>query len=522
MKTKYLSLLFISGLLCSSCQNYFDLDYPIDPPVSTIEDLERAAAGAYYYMSGLSGNVGVPDNLAVYAACVSDEVRSVNGGANVPEAQSLYGRINEGENTMLNNLYNPAYGMIGGANQWLSEVESGKFDRLEGAETDLPQICGEFHFIRAYAYFNLLRVFCPPYEKGGDNSMKKLPYITKPIAGLTEAYVAPGSVEEIYRLIVSDLKFAKDNLPATPRHPGHAGKFAARGLLARVYFQMGEFDLAEEECNQILDKNGGLYDLSQDPIEAWNKGWDCAGAKEVIWHFAQGNTSYMNGLGDKSSDWNVLRRFMVFNFANSTSGSLKVHDHRCMALSYSLLKQAGWLNENDTTPTQEALNDKRFQQIYTYNDGEDPYVLGIKGKYFWVNKYYRASLEASPTGKGIGAVPLMRLSEFYLTRAIIRFNKGDKKGAADDLDAVRKRAWGGEGEYKPTDSSTLTAEDIHMERWKELAGEADRLFYLQAMKMNIPNGDRDENSISYNSEDLRWQLPQKEYDLNPNLNISIK
>lgn len=520
MKIKHL-LLYISGGLCLSCQNYFELEYPVNPPVSTVEDLERAAAGAYYYMSGLSGNVGVPDNLTVYVACTSDEVRSVEGGANVPDAISLYGRINEGENSLLNNLYNPAYGMIGGANQWLSEVATGKFDRLEGAE-DLPEICGEFYFIRAYAYFNLVRVFCPPYEKGGDNGMKKLPFITEPIAGLSEAYISPSSVQEIYGQIISDLKKAKSDLPEKPRHPGHVGKFAAIGLLARVYFQMGEFDLAEEECNQIIDNNGGLYDLSQDPIAAWDKGWNCFGAKEVIWHFAQGNTEYMNGLGDKSSDWNVLRRFMVFNFANSTSGSLKVHDHRCMALSYSLLKQAEWMNVQDTTPTLKALNDKRFQQIYKYNEGDDPYVLGINGKYFWVNKYYRTSLDVSSTGKGIGAVSMMRLAEFYLTRAIIRFNKGDKNGAAADINVIRKRAWGGSSDYVPVDASVLTAEDIHIERWKELAGEADRLFYLQALKINIPNGDRDSGSIPYNSENLRWQLPQKEYDLNPNLDISIK
>ncbi|MCD7849105.1 MAG: hypothetical protein LUH63_04825 [Parabacteroides sp.] len=79
MKIKHL-LLYISGGLCLSCQNYFELEYPVNPPVSTVEDLERAAAGAYYYMSGLSGNVGVPDNLTVYVACTSDEVRSVEGG----------------------------------------------------------------------------------------------------------------------------------------------------------------------------------------------------------------------------------------------------------------------------------------------------------------------------------------------------------------------------------------------------------------------------------------------------------
>lgn len=520
MKSEYIKLLIIS-LFATSCSNYFDLEYPINPPVNTVVDLERAAAGAYYYMSGLSGNVGVPDNLAAYSACVSDEVRSVDGGANVSDAFSLYNRITSGSNSMLDNLYNPAYGMIGGANQWLFEIDKGIFNTLDGADA-LPEISGEFYFIRAYAYFNLVRVFCPPYVKGGDNSMKKLPLITKPIAGLSEAFVAPGTVQEIYDLIVSDLKKAKENLPDKPRHPGHAGKYAAAGYLARVYFQMGEFDLAEKECDFIIEQNNGLYDLTQEPIAAWDKGWDGKDAKELIWHFAQGNTTYMNGLGDKSSDWNTLRRFMVFNFAKSTSGSLQVQDHRCMALSYSLLTKSGWMNPQDTTPTQMALTDKRFQQIYKYNEGVDPYVLGITGKYFWVNKYYQTSLEISPTGKGIGAVPIVRLAEFYLTRAIIRFNKGDKNGAASDINVIRKRAWGGEGEYTPVHPSTLTAEDIHLERWKELAGESDRLFYLQALKIDIPNGDRGAGSISYNSDQLRWQLPQSEYDLNPQLDISIR
>ncbi|MDR2913890.1 MAG: RagB/SusD family nutrient uptake outer membrane protein [Tannerella sp.] len=514
--------IFIIGIsfLFTGCNDFFELDYPITPPVTTVEDLERATAGAYYYMSGLSGNVGVPDNLTVYASCVSDEVRAVPGGANVPEAFTLYERITGADNTLLNNMYNPAYGMIGGANKWLHEISTGIFDRQERAEL-LPRIKGEFHFIRAYAYFSLVRTYCPPYEKDGANDMKKLPFITQPIAGLSEAFPEVGSVQQIYDQIVDDLKNAKTLLTDVPGHPGHAGKFAAHALLARVYFQMGEFELAKQECDIVIDHNNGLYDLSQEPITAWEKGWDCKDAKEVIWHFAQGNTTYMNGLGDKSSDWNVLRRFMVFNFANSASGSLKVHDHRCMAISYSLLKKAGWVNMSDTTATLEALNDKRFKQVYAYNAGADPYVIGISGKFFWVNKYYRTSLEESATGKGIGAVPLIRLAEMYLTRSITRFMAGDKTGAAADLDVIRKRAWAGEGEYTPVNPAMLTAEDIHIERWKELAGEADRLFYLQALKINIPNGDRDGSEISYKADNLRWKLPQREYELNPNLDPDV-
>lgn len=519
---KIIILLITVSLFISGCGDFFELDYPNNPPVTTVEDLERAAAGGYYLMSGLSGNIGVPDNLVVYASCVSDEVRAVENGANVPEAVTLYQRINGADNGMLNNLYNPAYGMIGNANQWLAEISSGIFNNLDRGEI-VPQIAGEFYFIRAYAYFSVVRVYCSPYEKGGANDMKKIPLITTPISGLSEAFLNPGSVQEIYDQIVADLKDAITNLPEKPRHPGHAGRFAAHALLARVYFQMGEFDLAKEHCDIVIDKNGGLYDLTQDPIVAWEKGWDCKDANEVIWHFAQGNTEYRNGLGDSSSDWNVLRRFMVINFAKSSSGSLKVHDHRCMSLSYSLINKSGWgiVNSTDTIVTQAALNDKRFNQVYVYNKGADPYVSGITRASFWVNKYYRTSLEVSTSEKGIGAVPLLRLAEFYLTRSIINYMKGDKVNAAKDLDVVRKRAWGGAVAYTPVNPSTLTEEDIHMERWKELAGEADRLFYLQALQKNIPNGDRGTGEISYKADELRWKLPQREYELNPNLDINL-
>lgn len=40
-----------------------------------------------------------------------------------------------------------------------------------------------------------------------------------------------------------------------------------------------------------------------------------------------------------------------------------------------------------------------------------------------------------------GAIPQIRLAEMYLTRALLRFESGNAQGAADDLNAVRRRAW---------------------------------------------------------------------------------
>jgi hypothetical protein len=85
---------------------------------------------------------------------------------------------------------------------------------------------------------------------------------------------------------------------------------------------------------------------------------------------------------------------------------------------------------------------------------------------------------------------------------------------------VAKRAWDATAAgsaFVPVSAGTITAAMIHNERWKELSFEADRIFYLQALKINIPNGDRDGSTIPYNSPSLYWPLPLTEYDLNTGL-----
>lgn len=537
MKNKFIIPIATAALFMTGCNNYFDLNYPVNPAIVTVESLERATTGTYYMLAGLNrpgGVGGVPDNLVAYSSTVGDESVAVTGGGNFPDAINVYERNNANPNGILDYLYGPAYGTIGNANQWITEIEKGILDKAPDKEQVLiPHFIGEMKFLRAYCYFQLVRAFCPPYEKGKPNNMKKLPFVTTPTTGLSNAFPAPAEVDTIYRQIVKDLTDAKASLEMMPRGgssalsssngTGRVGKIAASALLARVYFQMQEFALAEQECNFVITEsaNNGI-NLSQDPLEAWNKGWDASDAKELIWSFTQGQTpNGVNGLGNNSSEWNVLKRFLTISIANPSTGQMNPNNYRCMALSKKLMKQVGWMTA-DSMPSQAALNDKRFSQIYQFVDGNDPYISGIKGKHFWIRKYYRVDASLSPNNFLVGSVPLIRLSEFYLTRAIIQFNAGNKIGAAQDVDVVRQRAWGGLSPFVATDPQTLTEEDIHNERFKELAGEGDRLFYLQALKKNIPNGDRDGDSLPYNSEKLRFQLPQDEYDNNPNLDITVK
>ena len=371
-------------------------------------------------------------------------------------------------------------------------------------------------------------MFHPPYQKGGDNTFKGVPLITTGVpTGLNEALNAPaGTTEDIYALIKNDLTEAKKNLPNVAIRAGGTNKFAASALLAKVLFQMQDFTASKAECDFVINQNGGLFDLSQDPLESWNKYWSGTDAnslggvkgKDILWYFSTGDGPVpANGLGGTRSQWNVPRAWGIFNMyigssANTVPGSgggseTATPTDRSISMSQYLLRRVGWAN-TDSTPTADALLDKRYQQLTYYSPSNDPTFPGVPRRCWWVNKYYRGPLDQYR----YGAIPLLRLSEMYLTRSIIRFNEGDRSGAAADVNAVRKRAG-----LQPLAEASITAEAIHNERWKELCFESDRLFYLQALKINIPNADRDAGEIIYNSPKLIWPLPKYEIEINPTL-----
>jgi hypothetical protein len=74
---------------------------------------------------------------------------------------------------------------------------------------------------------------------------------------------------------------------------------------------------------------------------------------------------------------------------------------------------------------------------------------------------------------------------------------------------VRNRA--GLGNYDGSDADLINA--IHNERWKEMAFEGDRFWYLQGARVDIPAGDRGGSAIPWNSP-LYSEIPDFEVELN--------
>lgn len=525
-KIFYLILLSIA-INCISCKkDFFKLEFPPRPLIVSIASLHQAVGGVYYAMMANDGALSTFDHLAVYEAAVSDEAAFISTAGNITSVRELYDRNNTNENEQLNSAFIPAYDAIRHANLWLNNINNGDYKAFP-EQDQIPALKGELLFLRAYQYWLLAKIFHPPYQKGGDNTFKRIPLVTTGVpTGLADALKAPaGTTEEVYALIKKDLTEAKTLLPATSIRAGGTNKFAATALLARVLFQMQDFVAAKAECDFVINTNGGAFDLSQEPIESWNKYWSgfstnaLSGVpgKDILWFFSTGDGSVpANGLGGTRSQWNIPRAWGIFNMyigsaANTIPGggggeSAKATD-RSLAISQTLLRQVGWAAP-DSTPTAEALMDKRFQQLYFYSPDKDPTFAGVPRRSWWINKYYRGPQDQNR----YGAIPLFRLAEVYLTRSIIRFQEGDKTGAAADLNAVRNRAG-----LADISGAVITADMIHNERWKELSFESDRLFYLQALKINIPNGDRGTGEIPYNNIKILWPLPQRERELNSSL-----
>ncbi len=110
-----------------------------------------------------------------------------------------------------------------------------KLDQVSwGTQTALrSQYEAEAKFLRAYLYFDMARLF------------EKVPLLTVPASGV----IPQSDPETTYKLIMSDLRFAIENLPSTvysTTPAGRATKWAAESMLARVYlFYSGYYGTTE-------------------------------------------------------------------------------------------------------------------------------------------------------------------------------------------------------------------------------------------------------------------------------------
>ncbi|MEL7121771.1 MAG: RagB/SusD family nutrient uptake outer membrane protein [Bacteroidota bacterium] len=514
-KYLFVFVLVIAGTACEDT-DFFELTNPPESPWQSLEEFEKAPIGAYYGITGNGGFRAMFSHGPLAGDGYADGWQIADPAAGFEpnaDVEDIYNRVTSEPFGIFDNaIFRSGYFAVGFANGAIDFIDANDGAPFpDEGEDATHRIEGELRFIRAYAYYWLTRIYAPAYP----DDTPRLPFRTNQAQNFNEAKTSDvGSANQIYDFIVADLQEAKELLPERfdPNvHPaayedGRVNKFSAAAMLAKVLFHMGRYDEALAELNFVIDQNGGDYDLSEDPIEAWNKTGVERG-KEVLWYYALWAG---DGLGG-SSNWKHPGRFSSYNANNRDASGPDRNGGRYLPASNSFLQQVGWANE-DLSENPDALLDKRYTQLYIRFDENNPeprsqFTPSVP--YVWCDKYYKA-------GRRLTNVPILRLADMYLLRAIIKAELGsarDLEGARADLNVVRNRA--GLDDFSGTDDELADA--IHTERFKELAFEGDRLYYLQGARMDIPNGDRGAGSVPWDSP-FFTEIPDFEVDLNDGIN----
>lgn len=106
---------------------------------------------------------------------------------------------------------------------------------------------GEARFIRAYHYFNLVRLFGPVF------------IVRDRLTADGAREMVRATIDEVYRLIEEDLTYAARNLPTSydDANLGRATCWAAKGLLAKVRLTRGQYDTTTHDLlKDIIDHSG--------------------------------------------------------------------------------------------------------------------------------------------------------------------------------------------------------------------------------------------------------------------------
>ena len=522
---KYTFLICIALLVFSSCKkDFFELQRPPESPWNTINEFDRAARGAYtqLFATGDWGNIF--NYWYLYKNAVGDDVDWSTPG----DAAWGWYRDTQNNKDWVDQVFTTSYQVIASINDALKFVEDKEGNPYPGITSEdktnnLDRIMGELYFLRGYAYYMDATLFVNAYVPGGPNDAKQIPLRTTPSSSYEVAVKSKiGTVKETWDQILADFKKAHDLLPerfiAGKMHPayqaGRANKFAAAAMLARTYFAMGDYANAAQYASEVIDKNGGDYDLSEDPIQAFNKSVLGRG-KETIMYIP----CYDNVVGKQN-----LHATCFTNLFNGNPC-----DWTATYLDPTVLQRLGWMTKpkTDSSINLAAKTDKRFTQLmFVREPGNIPTAQQLPGRYYdkrvnmgWRsiinNKYYRGS------GGNYTNVPQIRLAEMYLTRSICSFLAGNKESAAKDLNIVRKRAWDAsvakvsyEASSHFITAATITKQIIGDERLIEMYGEGDRIDYLRGLKEDVPNGDRKPGTVPYTDKGFVWNIPINERQLN--------
>ena len=325
---------------------------------------------------------------------------------------------------------------------------------------DPPSIVNkaEARFMRAYAYFDLVRDF------------GEVPKIDFKVYQAEQANIPKSTVAEIYALIDEDLQFAAQNLPLSwdPKYLGRVTRGTANTLQAKAYLYRKNWASALAKAEEVINSNqyelypryGGTTGLFTEAGE---------NSKESIFEIQ----NYQNANGTVS-------------FSNDLANYMGVRGAGQWDLGW------GWnIPSEDLVVNGYESTDPRKDATILYS-GQPDNLYGatlpaLTNSKYWNKKVYTDPARRAATGNRFGQwlnTPILRYADVLLMAAEAANELGGTENttkALAYLEMVRARARGGSTTALPpvttTDQAALRTA-IKKERRAEFAMEFERFYDL--------------------------------------------
>ena len=415
-------------------------------------ELETAVVNMYDGLQGVN-STSAGDNHATQVEFYLTEMRSDNTRtkAQEGEAAQFESFAVEATNGIVADYYRSFYNVIFRANLVLAN--------LEAAGTSAAQFEAEAKFVRAYAYFNLVRLY-------GD-----IPLVTS-LTGPADTDVAYTRVasDEVYELIQADLNTAISGLDNTYRT--RASKAGAQALLAKVELTLGNYGEARSLLESVVAT--GNYSLESNFHDVF---YDEDNSETIF------SIGYETGGIDSqnfSAEWlNAVGRTSGVNYVTA--------DVRTAFDTYGGNRTVVSFRQDESQATE-------YQVAKYFPNGE----LGPQ-------------YASDPTKAGNDWI-VLRYADVLLMHVesiLAGSNATTDAAALASFQAVRDRAG------LPTAVTEVTKDMLLNERRVELAFENHRLFDLMRMgaAQDVLSAFSSTNGYGFSSTDLLLPIPQVEIGL---------
>jgi len=458
---------------------------------------EAAIAAAYAQTRFINGGAGIFANNFSLLEILTGTAKTETGQNT--DLNNLIGLSYNGDNVFVNNWWNGPYSLIAQANLVLQKVPG--ITPMDEAQK--KRILGEAQFLRAWAYFYLVRLY-------GD-----VPLITEPVDA-TSPQLLPTrtSKDSVYNQIVSDLTAAEASGLSWADATGRASLGAVKAELAEVYLTMAGqplnkgaayYKLAADKAKEVIVS--GNFELFTNYFDLHNQATENRG--EHIFEI-----QYLSGVADNPNQGILLPNFKGVSAYGTEIGST------VPTLQFYNSFESGDLR---------AVDRQGFFYTSYYDEGSGP-LKSLSAPYIYKHFDIIANGTLGVNGTATSSLnwPNIRYSQVLLTYAEAQ-NEADgspNQASLDALSLIRTRAQLMTPALVAFTQASFR-EAVWRERWHELCYEGITWFdmlrtrkdYVEAINSfdDFVGHKFPDNGAILTEKNLLLPLPVPEMQNNPNL-----